>query len=233
MVWVVDLEVPEGTPAGDYAFQGVVYSADRDPGESSATSKRVTFEVAPSEEEGFPWWVVAVVLAVVVLIGGILWFLTRGEPPENIERPAVSGFTILGGEVEANPGQWEGADDFEFQWQRCEAQSSPPTLGPVPGETLGTLPQELELGSGTSSGVAEVAPTPGVAAQGAPVQLPEPELLFGCEDIPGEEGSTYRIGADDVGLRLRVIVTATNSAGSASATSPRSSEVTEAVVVGG
>jgi YD repeat-containing protein len=41
-----------------------------------------------------------------------------------------------------------------------------------------------------------------------------------CSDIPGATNSTYDIASSDVGSRLRVVVTATNSTGSVTATSP-------------
>lgn len=90
-VWVVELEIPEGTREGTYGFQGVVYSADRDPGESSATSRRVTFDVARQEEKAaFPWWVVGVVAVVVVVIALSAWWLSRDDV-ELAEVPLVVG----------------------------------------------------------------------------------------------------------------------------------------------
>ena len=44
--YVCKVLVPTGTAAGTYAMQAVAYSADRDPGETSTTSRRVTFTVA-------------------------------------------------------------------------------------------------------------------------------------------------------------------------------------------
>jgi uncharacterized repeat protein (TIGR01451 family) len=49
-----------------------------------------------------------------------------------------------------------------------------------------------------------------------------------CLDIAGETGSTYLSAGADVGMTLRVVVTGTNSAGSASATSAATSTVTAA-----
>jgi sugar lactone lactonase YvrE len=48
----------------------------------------------------------------------------------------------------------------------------------------------------------------------------------GCSDISGATGSTYVLGHGDVGMTLRVVVTATNSVGSAGSVSEASSVVT-------
>ena len=48
-----------------------------------------------------------------------------------------------------------------------------------------------------------------------------------CSDVSGATGLTYSVATGDVGLSLRVIVTAANSAGSASASSLRTGVVPE------
>jgi hypothetical protein len=83
VVFPVGVAVPASVAAGSYGVQGVVYSADTDPSETSATSKRVSVTVGPAASPprtGLPWWVfaaggaalllVVVVLAVVLLGGG-------------------------------------------------------------------------------------------------------------------------------------------------------------------
>lgn len=121
-VYVVTVEVPEGAKPGSYGFQAVAYSADRDPGESSVTSRRVSFEVAePEPPEPFPWWVVAAVVAVVLVVAGVFWLLTRGDPPTNVSRPTISAAgTQVGQTMFASPGEWDDADDLEIQWERCD-----------------------------------------------------------------------------------------------------------------
>jgi hypothetical protein len=62
VVYPVAVSVPAGTAAGTYGLQGVAYSADSDPGESSVTSKRVGITVAPPPpKQGIPPWVWIVV----------------------------------------------------------------------------------------------------------------------------------------------------------------------------
>jgi hypothetical protein len=78
-VFEVGVEVPLGTATGTYAFQGVAYSADSDPSESSVVSKRVTMDVAPSVAPRRPmrWpYIVAAIIALLVIIV-IVFLVTR------------------------------------------------------------------------------------------------------------------------------------------------------------
>jgi hypothetical protein len=80
-VFEVAVAVPLGTATGTYALQGVAYSADSDPSESSVTSKRVTLEVAPSVAPKRPmrWpYIVAAVIALLVILV-IVFLVTRGD----------------------------------------------------------------------------------------------------------------------------------------------------------
>jgi hypothetical protein len=52
-----------------------------------------------------------------------------------------------------------------------------------------------------------------------------------CSNVPGATGKTYGASAADLGYRLRVVVTARNARGSASATSAITTVVTPAVVI--
>ena len=48
----------------------------------------------------------------------------------------------------------------------------------------------------------------------------------GCASIPGATGQSYNVGLGDVGATLRVVVTASNTVGSASAASPATAAAT-------
>lgn len=135
-VYPVKVEVPPGTAAGSYALQAVAYSADRDPGESSATSKRVSLTVAPAEEPaGFPKWLLAVIaLAVVAVLAVVLFLLFRKSPPENTEPPVITGTARAVEVLTADPGQWSGAEEFGFQWQRCNEEGD--GCQPIDGAAL-------------------------------------------------------------------------------------------------
>ena len=77
VVYLVTVKVPPGTAAGTYGLQGVAYSADTDPSESSVTSKRVGITVPPPPpKKGIPW-IFLVIAAVLLLIVGLgVFFLT-------------------------------------------------------------------------------------------------------------------------------------------------------------
>jgi hypothetical protein len=91
------------------------------------------------------------------------------------------------------------------------SNTAPPTVSgsAVTGQALtGTL--------GTWTG----SPAPSLAAQWQSCQGGT------CSDIPGAQGGTYVVGAGDVGKTLRVVVTATNASGTATAASAQTQPVT-------
>lgn len=90
VVYKVEVAAPPGTAAGTYAAVGVVYSADSDPGESSATSKRIEVVVATARPKPssprWPYWVAAAaVVLVLVVIGAVV--LTRGGAEAESDLP--------------------------------------------------------------------------------------------------------------------------------------------------
>jgi hypothetical protein len=146
-VYVVQVLVPTGTPAGNYAFQPVAYSADRDPGETSSTGRRITFDVAEPESRPFPWWILAVIAALVAVIAVVFFLLTRGDAPSNIDPPSVSGVPTVLETLTASEGVWEDAEEFEFQWERCVG--SPVETVEADGEADDALECEpIEVGVG-------------------------------------------------------------------------------------
>jgi hypothetical protein len=81
VVFPVALTVPESVAAGTYGLQGVAYSADTDPSETSATSKRVSVTVgapAATPHKGMPWWVYVAIGAAVLLVVIVLAVLLLG-----------------------------------------------------------------------------------------------------------------------------------------------------------
>ena len=130
VVYPVGVLVPATMAAGTYAMQGVAYSADRDPGESSVTSKRVSLTVgAPPPPKGVPKWILLVVAAVMLLVTGVVAFLLlRGgdddpgdpAPLTNSAAPRISGPVALGETLTASPGSWSTElDGASFRWLRC------------------------------------------------------------------------------------------------------------------
>jgi PASTA domain len=91
---VVQLKVPPGSPPGSYSFRLDAVSED-DPDEDFTEGPSVAFEVAaaPQPKKKFPWWILAIVGAVVLLIviGVVVWLLVRDTGPESVTVPAVVG----------------------------------------------------------------------------------------------------------------------------------------------
>jgi CARDB len=81
VVYEVAVAVPPGTAAGTYAATGIVYSADTDPSESSATSKRIELVLAaPRPKARAARWPYLVAVLAVVLVAAVVGaiVLTRG-----------------------------------------------------------------------------------------------------------------------------------------------------------
>lgn len=80
--WSVRVRVPPETPPGTYAFHLLVASVSN-PDDEYADGPRVQFVVAAKEApRPFPWWIVALVAGVVVLVGGggLAWWLATRAP---------------------------------------------------------------------------------------------------------------------------------------------------------
>lgn len=139
VTYLCSVVVPPETAPAVYACQFVVYSADRDPGETSATSRRVTLEkkapaVAPPRKPWWPFLVAAVVVAIV--IGVVLWLLLKDDGGfDNTEAPVIDGAAEVLQVVTASPGEWsEEGLEFSFEWQRCDADGAACTA--IDGATL-------------------------------------------------------------------------------------------------
>jgi hypothetical protein len=93
--YLVKVAVPADAPAGSYAIQGRVYSADLAPEESSVLSGRVVFDIGAAapvpEAKPKPWWLIAVAALVVLVIGVVTWLLVAGgDEPKPVAGGAAS-----------------------------------------------------------------------------------------------------------------------------------------------
>lgn len=147
-VYVVQVLVPPDTAEGSYAFQAIAYSAERDPSESSTMGRRVAFEVTPPKKSSFPWWIVAVVVVLLLVIGGVVFWLTRGDPPTNVELPTIEGAPTVLETLTATEGTWDNAEEFSFQWERCEPPADPPTETAAPEAEVELDCEPIEIGVG-------------------------------------------------------------------------------------
>jgi hypothetical protein len=79
----VKINVPASAEPGSYAIQ--LRAAEESlPDENWVETPSVVFEVAKAPEPApkpFPWWIVAVVLAVLLVVGGTATFLVLRNPP--------------------------------------------------------------------------------------------------------------------------------------------------------
>ena len=97
VVFPVGVTVPPSVAAGSYGLQGVAYSADTDPGETSATSKRVSVTVGPAAAPpgtGLPWWVYAAIAAAVLLVVIVVAVLLLGGGGDDGEDSAATETTV-------------------------------------------------------------------------------------------------------------------------------------------
>lgn len=191
------IRVPPGTAAGTYALQAVAYSADRDPGETSTKSKRVTMEVKPSEPppDGLPPWLpIAIVAAVVLVVAVVLWLVLRGDGGlENTSPPTIDGDPRVLEPLTADPGEWSQEElEFTFQWQRCDAGGQ--GCADIAGVTLPSyVPGNDDLGARLRVGVTATAGEAQADAVSEPTQPVEPAPA-GDVNVPGVVGFT-RSGA--------------------------------------
>jgi hypothetical protein len=104
VTYLVKVAVPADAASGSRSLQGMVYSADTAPEESSVLSGRVVFDVAPPVvARQRPWWIVAVAAALVVLVIGVVtWIVVanRGGPaPKPAHASATPGRSVAPGPV--------------------------------------------------------------------------------------------------------------------------------------
>lgn len=145
---VAQIVVPGGTAPGTYSFR-LDAVAENNPDEDFTQGPPVSFEVKPAPvaaKKPFPWWIL-IVVALVLIGGGIAFALTRGgkpstpelsSPPEGFPIPAVP---------QTIPVAWKavkGADNYEVELQRCatspcsDANASALNKVTVPGKQTST-----------------------------------------------------------------------------------------------
>jgi hypothetical protein len=88
--------VPAGVAAGTYSLRLDVIADDR-PEEDFARGPELTVQVAPSTaKKPFPWWIVAVAAAVLVICGVLVYVLSSGSKPAPAFSVVSRGQTTLG-----------------------------------------------------------------------------------------------------------------------------------------
>src|SRR5262245_38880870 len=109
--------------------------------------------------------VLLITAAVAASSAASAYALTQAVPSSS-DPPSITGSAVVGEELTASDGAWQGAPtSFSYQWRRCN-----------------------------SAGAA-------------------------CADVVNATARSYGVRTADVGNRLRVVITATNTDGKSSATS--------------
>lgn len=126
---VVQVNVPPASPPGSYSFRLDAVS-EVDPDEDFTEGPSVAFEVAAPPAEGkrkFPWWILAVVGAVVLLIiiGVVVWLIVQDGGSKQVS----SGTGTIPGtftfDVDTGTTRGREADLFWRQLTTVERQMQP------------------------------------------------------------------------------------------------------------
>ena len=157
--FVMKVAVPAEAVPGSYAVQGLVYSADSAPEESSVLSPRVVLEVPVGEGEPsrrWPWWWFAVAgLVVVVLAVVIVLVATGGGDDEGVAGPRPTPTVVLPGVMPDVVGLTESEAARQLARRRIGVEPrylhDPDQAGTVlgqsvpPGGTVGSAGVTLDL----------------------------------------------------------------------------------------
>jgi hypothetical protein len=96
--FTVRIAVPPGTPVGRHTF-GLDLVSVENPDEEWSQGPKVAFEVpAPPPRKPFPWWILVVVAGVLLVGGLVAWLVTRNHEPE---KAGLLGACVQDGECAA------------------------------------------------------------------------------------------------------------------------------------
>ena len=140
--------------------------------------------------------------------------------PQNTREPTISGDAVVGESLQADPGTWTGAPDFQYSWLQCDAAGSGCTDTGTRGRNYGvrsadqgrTLRVQVRATNprGTSTAISNpsaVVRTSGGGGGGggggsavsvSNVSLPDRLVISGFSSTP------FRNRTDPVTLRIRV-----------------------------
>jgi len=92
--YTITFSPPPGTAAGQYQVRFIAYDADRPPEEYSDQAQHVDVVVPAQPPQpaagGIPWWVYAVAVGLVLVIGVVAFLLLRPGPEAPPESPSPS-----------------------------------------------------------------------------------------------------------------------------------------------
>jgi len=122
--YTVRVASPPGAPTGRYTFGLDVVSVEN-PDEEWSQGPKVSFEIpaTPSpKKKPFPWWILAVVAALLLVGGVVFWLLSRDGKPKDSPEPQKAG---LLGECKQDADCAEGlgcATEVPGQPGRCRGK---------------------------------------------------------------------------------------------------------------
>lgn len=99
--FTVAAAVPPDAPAGGYPFRLDLVAEDR-PNEDFSQGPSIALDVPARAPRPFPWWLVAVGVAVLLLVGAVVIWLTRppdGLPAASLTATAEANATAIAGQV--------------------------------------------------------------------------------------------------------------------------------------
>ncbi len=104
-------------------------------------------------------WAVAFAVSGLVLV--LLPLAASAAPPANAVAPSISGAAQVGQTLTADPGQWNGAPSYSYQWQRCGYRNAVNSDAPAGywrlGEKSGTTVFDASGAGNTGNYVNSVA----------------------------------------------------------------------------
>lgn len=90
VAYAVVVQPPATAAAGDYWFQGRVYSADYPPDETSKFSSRIAFSIGAASKP-FPWWIIVAAFILVIVLGVVGWLVfAPGNSPDVKTSPSAN-----------------------------------------------------------------------------------------------------------------------------------------------
>jgi serine/threonine-protein kinase len=192
---VVELKVPTGSPAGNYSFRLDAVAED-DPDEDFTEGPSVAFEVAPPAKppKPFPWWILIVAGAVVLLIviGIVVWLLVRDTGPKTTKVPSVIGFSAAAAQSTlTNAGFTVKTNSVPVRdpAQNGAVQSQDPAAGT--DQTAGT---EVTITVGRMSLVPAVKGLPEADARNA---IAKADLKVAVHDVPANQAQQGLVQSQD------------------------------------
>ncbi|MGZ4269539.1 MAG: hypothetical protein ACXVFN_00250 [Solirubrobacteraceae bacterium] len=149
----VQVVVPPGTAPGTYTFRLDAIAEDN-PDEDFTEGPPVSFEVKPAPvaaKKPFPWWIV-IIVALVLVGGGIAFALTRGGnklPPPAVSTPAKDA--VITGNPPVLTVSWApvtDADHYRVEVQHCASAACDKDVLEPFDLTTSTTTQQFQVGLG-------------------------------------------------------------------------------------